>query len=301
MSAERLETVAFSRAARARGEADLATTVVDAAIAQVAAEDAGALAALLLERAELAVAAGDLEIADDAARRAGPLADRAGQRGQMAEAAWMLGQIALRKHDLARATYWWGQSVEIALLAEAWPIALRAQRGLAAVHRLNGDLAGAEARLRALCADAETLEMPTELLACRLDLAHLALDQGDAAETIAQLELVLEKPELLPALLRGEAGILRARLLLAIDDQTTALTAIDEALHWLRMSGDQRGLGAGLLLAGQIRLLAGQHEAAGRDLGEALLVTERANLPERAVVERVIARIVGGGQSEDAG
>lgn len=291
MSAQRLETLAFCQAARARGEHALATTVLDAAIAQVAVDDAATLATLLLERAELALAAGDLATADDAARRAGPLAEKAEDGAVMAQAAWTVGQVTARQEDWERTRYWLGQATELALTAEAWPIALRAQRGLANLLQGAGDTAGAVARLAAVAADAAVLELPIEAAACHLDLAQLALARDDGPATLHHMQEVLRDPERLPPLLRGEAGLVRARLLLAIGDVPAAVTAIAEAVALLRLSGDQRSLGAGLLIQGQLLLLAGHAQDAGQALGEALAVTVRANLPERAVVEAVIARI----------
>ena len=96
VTAQRLETLEFCRAARARGELALAVTVLDSAIAQLTAEDAATLARLLLERAELALAAGDVATADDAARRAGPLAQKAEDLTVMAQAAWTVGQVTAR-------------------------------------------------------------------------------------------------------------------------------------------------------------------------------------------------------------
>ena len=293
MPAQRLETLEFCRAARARGEHALAATVLDAAIAQVTAEDAATLATLLLERAELALAAGDLATADDAARRAGPLAQQVAATTVMAQAAWMVGQVAARRQDSALTRYWLGQAVELALTADAWTVALRAQRGLANLLRENQDLAGAAARLEALAADAEALDLPLENAACHLDLAQLALDRVDGAAALRHMQRVLADPDSLPPLLRGEAGLVRARLLLAVGDGVAAVEGIAQALVWLRLAGDQRSLGAGLLLQGQILLLEGQPEAAGLALGEALAVTTQAQLPERAIVAAVIARIRG--------
>ncbi len=291
MTAERLETLAFCQAARARGEHALAQTVLDVAIAQLTAADTATHAALLLERAELALAAGDLSLADEAARRAGPLAQTAGTPAVMAQAAWLVGQVAWRQLALDKARYWLGQAVELALQAELWPVALRAQRGLANVLAANGDTAGAQARLQALAADAQTLELPVEFAACQLDLAQLALAANDGAATLAHLQAALRAPDSLPPLLRGEAGLVRARLLLAIGDTAAAVAAVGEAVALLRLAGDQRSLGAGLLLQGQLLLVAGQAEPAGLALGEALAVTTRAQLPERAIVEAVIARL----------
>lgn len=288
-----MATLEFCRAARARGEHALTVTVLDAAIAQVAADDAATLADLLVERAEVALAAGDLAVADDHARRAGPLAQRVGATTAMAQAAWLLGQIAARQQNPTRARYWLGQAVELALLAEAWPVALRAQRALAKLMREDGDAAGATARLLALAADADALELPVEAAACHLELAQIALEREDGAATVRHMQHVLAQPERLPPLLRGEAGLVRARLLLAVGDAPGAVLGIAEALAWLRLAGDQRSLGAGLLLQGQILLLALQPDAAGTALGEALAVTTSAQLPERAIVEAVIARIRG--------
>ena len=291
MTAERIETLEFCRAARARGEHALATTVLDAAIAQVTAEDSARLATLLLERAELALAAGDLPTADDAARRAGPLAQQTENLAVMAQAAWTVGQVTARQEDTDRTRYWLGQATELALRAEDWPLALRAQRGLANLLQGAGDTDGAVARLQALAADAATLELTTEFAACHLDLAQLALARDDGPATLHHMQAVLRDPDSLPPLLRGEAGIVRARLLLAIGDVEAAVKGIAEAVVLLRSSGDQRSLGAGLLVQGQLLLLAGHGDSAGRALGEALAVTVRANLPERAVVEAVIARL----------
>jgi ATP/maltotriose-dependent transcriptional regulator MalT len=286
-----LETLEFCRAARARGEHALAATVLDAAIAQLTAEDAATLATLLLERAELALAAGDVATADDMARRAGPLAQQAEDVAVMAQAAWTVGQVTARQEDVDRTRYWLGQATELALTAEAWPLALRAQRGLANLMQGAGDTDGAIARLQALAADAAVLELPTEFAACHLDLAQLALARDDGPATLHHMQEVLRDPDRLPPLLRGEAGLVRARLLLAIGDVHAAVAGVAEAVALLRLSGDQRSLGAGLLIQGQLLLLHGQGESAGRALGEALAVTVRANLPERAVVEAVIARL----------
>ncbi len=293
MTAQRMETLEFCRAARARGELALAVTVLDAAIAQMTAEDAATLAKLLLERAELALAAGDVATADDAARRAGPLAQKAEDLTVMAQAAWTVGQVTARQEDAERTRYWLGQAAELALLAEAWPIALRAQRGLANLMQGAGDTAGAVARLKALAADAVVLELPIEAAACHLDLAQLALARDDGPATLHHMQEVLRDPDSLPPLLRGEAGLLRVRLLVAIGDVPAAVAGVAEAVDLLRLSGDQRSLGAGLLIQGQLLLLADRAQEAGRALGEALAVTVRAGLPERAVVEAVIARIRG--------
>ena len=293
MSAERVDTLEFCQAARARGELALATTVLDAAIAQVTAEDGATLATLLLERAELALAAGDVATADDAARRAGPLAEQAKDVALMAQAAWTVGQVTARQEDVERTRYWLGQATELALTAEAWTLALRAQRGLANLLQGTGDVAGAVARLEALASDATVLDLPIEAAACHLDLAQLALARDDGPATVRHMQEVLRDPNNLPPLLRGEAGLVRARLLVAIGDVHAAVTAVAEAVALLRLAGDQRSLGAGLLIQGQLLLLAGHGDQAGRALGEALAVTVRANLPERAVVEAVIARLGG--------
>ncbi len=279
MAADRMETLEFCRSARTRGEHALAATVLDAAIDQLTAGNGAGLADLLLERADLALAAGDLALADDAARRAGPLAQTAGATATMALAAWTVAQVALRRAGNEKSRYWLGQSVELALQAEAWPVALRAQRAIARAMREAGDDAGATARLEALAADADALALPVDAAACHLDLAQLALEREDGPATLRHIERVLRDPDSLPPLLRGEAGLVRARLLLAVGDVQAAVAGAVQAV--------------GLLLHGQLLLIALQPEAAGLALGEALAVTTRAQLPERAMVADVIARIRG--------
>ncbi len=293
MAADRMETLEFCRSARTRGEHALAATVLDAAIDQLTAGNGAGLADLLLERADLALAAGDLALADDAARRAGPLAQTAGATATMALAAWTVAQVALRRAGNEKSRYWLGQSVELALQAEAWPVALRAQRAIARAMREAGDDAGATARLEALAADADALALPVDAAACHLDLAQLALEREDGPATLRHIERVLRDPDSLPPLLRGEAGLVRARLLLAVGDVQAAVAGAVQAVGLLRLAGDARSLGAGLLLHGQLLLIALQPEAAGLALGEALAVTTRAQLPERAMVADVIARIRG--------
>ncbi len=293
MAADRMETLEFCRSARTRGEHALAATVLDAAIDQLRAGNGAGLADLLLERADLALAAGDLALADDAARRAGPLAQTAGATATMALAAWTVAQVALRRAGNEKSRYWLGQSVELALQAEAWPVALRAQRAIARAMREAGDDAGATARLEALAADADALALPVDAAACHLDLAQLALEREDGPATLRHIGRVLRDPDSLPPLLRGEAGLVRARLLLAVGDVQAAVAGAVQAVGLLRLAGDARSLGAGLLLHGQLLLIALQPEAAGLALGEALAVTTRAQLPERAMVADVIARIRG--------
>lgn len=295
MAAQHMETLDFCRQARARGEWIVAVTVLDAAIAQMATGNAAQLAELLLERADLALAQGDVGTAEDGARRAGPLADRAGKGHIAAQAAWLLGAIWQRQQDPARARYWWGQAAEMALVAEAWPIALRCQQGLAALDRAASEPDKAKSRLEGLVDDARELGLFAEEMGVRLDLAQLAVDSRDVDTAVAQLQIILADPERLGVLHRGEAGLLRARLLVAVDDVAGAVEAVDQAIPWLRMAGHVRSLGAGLLLQGQLWLVAGKAEAAGALLGEALQLTRDARLPEAAVVESVIARILAHG------
>lgn len=211
----------------------------------------------------------------------------------MAQAALRVGHVQSQAGDTSKARYWYGQAAELALRAELWPEALQAQTALAVLQGEQGETEAAVARLKALAEDADALGLPQERAACHVRLSAWALVQGQAEPAVAHLQEALRDPDALAPLLRGEAGLLRARLLLAAHEPELAVTAVQEAVDLLRVSGNQHGLGAGLLLQGQMLLLVGAFEHAGRVLGEALAVTTQAGLPERAVVEAVIARATG--------
>ena len=211
----------------------------------------------LLAQTRTALLRDDLALADDLARQAGPLAEQHGDGDAAADAMGLLATVALTRGDATKARYWWLQALERALVADAWPVALDAQRGLALVDRASGLADHAETRLRTVLADAIQLGLLGHAQACRLDLARWALERLDVATAVDELSVLLADPDVLDPGVRGEAGLVRAQLLVMAGDVDAAVDAVDQAVTWLHTAGHVRCLQAGLQLQAQMWALAG--------------------------------------------
>lgn len=162
-----------------------------------------------------------------------------------------------------------------------------AARGAVLALRGAGDASGAANR--ASEALAEFAHLPAQRLTAGLciELAQIALDAGATADASGWLARI---PDDAPPSVRGEAAILAARVALAGGGPDAAVTPLLQAVGLLRVHGPVRSLGAAQFLLGQVYGLLGEHMAAGRWLGEALVLTTQHRLPEQHLVAEVLRR-----------
>lgn len=214
----------------------------------------------------------------------------AAHRADLLAEAWLgFGQLQATYGRFADAATAFGNAATAASQSADADAHVRALRGQAWCAREQGQLEAASSLLihgRELAAAAGA---HWSALACRVDQAQLLVQHGEPERALAiltDLDLAACPPSS-----RGEAYTLIAQIHARKGDLDRSQTAIARAMAVLREVGDARPLGAALYLAGQIAALRGDGSGAGELLGEALVVTARAGLPEQHLVRQTIERM----------
>lgn len=196
-------------------------------------------------------------------------------RAQLGAQQWSDAQVAF---DLARQ------------LAEAHGLvglALDAARGTVLALRSRGEPDEAAQHAARALAAAEGQAAARHTAGLCVELAQLALDAGQPQSAERWLQRI--EADSHPSV-QGEAAILLARVRLSTHGPEAAVTPLLHAVGLLRTHGPVRSLGAALFLLGQVYGLLGEHAAAGRWLGEALILTTQHHLPEQHLVAEVLRR-----------
>jgi len=217
---------------------------------------------------------------------------RSSERSDLeAETAFALGNLHATAHAWPEAQLAFAACRTQAEALGHMHLALQALRGEALALRGLGRGDEAQRMLAAALQQAQEAGLARQAAAATVDLAQLLLETGRQAEARTLLQ-GLDIREL-PAAARGEALTLHGRILATARELEPAAEVLRAAVALLRQARQPRSLGAALLLLGQVEGMLGHGETCGTLLGEALLVTAKAGLPEQHLVRRVIERMTG--------
>jgi hypothetical protein len=277
--------------AHAAPPADALAAAQHAQTLAIAAADPEASAQALLAAAEILARGGRIDEARLAWSHAAMTARSAMRRDLAVAAQLASAESLMQSGDAAAAETGFLAALQDAGAHGAGLPVVAARRGLAWCRRAEGDLAAALRWSREALAAAEALGHGDLQWACRTDLAELAMQQGQPEAALA-LGAAPAVAEASPRT-RGEALRVAAQAAAIRGNYELAQRWIVQAEADLRRTSADRALGAVLTLAGQIHAARGDGEAAGRALGEALILTTRLGLPEQALVRTILQRISG--------
>jgi len=267
-------------------EAALHQAAAVAAAAQAAA-DAQVVVRAWLVAGPLLHRLGRLQEAIELLREAVRLASEQPLPVLAAEAALELGRAQLGAQQWPEAQVAFALAGQLADGQGLVGLVLDAARGTVLALRSRGEATEAAAYAAQALAALEGKAAARFTAGLCVELAQLALDAGQPQAAGRWLQRV--GPDSHPSV-QGEAAILSARVALSELGPDAAVTPLLQAVGLLRQHGPARSLGAALFLLGQVYGLLGEHAAAGRWLGEALILTTQHHLPEQHLVAEVLRR-----------